>query len=732
MFSFSFLPLLYSFSLLFACFQRIDGNIVKTRSFGSREKEAFFNLSVKVLKSQATGAEPLKDSYYAVKLLKESSSKANTEKENKDLLTKVCENADSKLRSVDSKAKGIVTLSDIAYSTLIVAEFEECKEINPLVESSIKSIVKNEILPRMDSGSFTQRYYAMLTATLLYTFETDDELKKKLETSMKKLLKFVNGNDGTVKEISSTSNVSSNTLNSYKLLDILNRVSPVLETSKSMKKAVEKMIQLLPSEDPSEDQSGKSTDPMVYPLLFSLLSPGNKDKGNGYSFDNRLENMTVLSTVASLLVDLLETDNIENAYKISNALLALPGKDIPVITCITPVITIEQSSLEFKVTDLYGDAFLDDKKVEVKAENFIRAPKATDDILGGAKVLYQDSKEKDTFTLKLNDITEFSAGIYIIKLLINDKYNARKLLQVMDTNTSLDDLCSLSLKMNGKTYSASNGENKANLLPQKTIEASLQEILRFKLTCMSTPPQQLVIKFSTKDNSIYYPLLRAKGRYELESSLHLGEQADLFDYNSGVYSVSIIVGDITWEPEEIYLGSFKIDFGPKPKESFALYEKPLLYHSDVSLEPMPIIEHQFRQPEKRASLIVSYFFTGINIFLTFIFLVSCLTIGQGNVKKVFDLDAFGKISGFFFFLCLGAFLFLYGMYWYMLRMITTLKIASGLSIMTLFSSHFLLTKLLNIAEEEKDGHNEDLHKAPLEKASTETSGQKQKNKKSKS
>ena len=422
---------------------QVVGNIVKTRSFGPQENEALVNLSLKVLKSD-TSSYTLKDSYYAIKLLKES--KTNTEQENKKLITSICESAGKNLKS---NSGNMIHLSDIAYSTLIVSEFKECKESNtnnnPLDDSTIKSNIKSQILSKMDSGPFTERDYAILTATILYNIggETEDELKKKIESSVKRLVKFLNVNDGTVKEKSSMANETSNTLNSYKLLDILNRVSTIMETTKTMKKAADKMLQLLPLKDSAEDVSGEITDPMVYPLLLSLSSSesgtGNSNN-NGYSSHN-LEDIARVTEIASLLVDLLDTNNIENAYKISNALLTLPGKKIPVVTCITPTITIEESSLQFTVTDLYGDAFTEDGKIEVKAENLIRAPKATDDVLGETKVLNKDSKAKSTFALNLLEINDFSAGVYIIKLLINGKYSARKLLQVMETNTSLDDLC---------------------------------------------------------------------------------------------------------------------------------------------------------------------------------------------------------------------------------------------------------------------------------------------------
>lgn len=60
---------------------------------------------------------------------------------------------------------------------------------------------------------------------------------------------------------------------------------------------------------------------------------------------------------------------------------------------------------------------------------------------------------------------------------------------------------------------------------------------------------------------------------------------------------------------ETDLGTLTLSFPPKPKPTFPLYTRPLLHESDISLVPMPVIEHQFRVPEKRPTPIIPAFFT---------------------------------------------------------------------------------------------------------------------------
>lgn len=165
--------------------------------------------------------------------------------------------------------------------------------------------------------------------------------------------------------------------------------------------------------------------------------------------------------------------------------------------------------------------------------------------------------------------------------------------------------------------------------------------------------------------------------------LNLGARAKDFESTSGVYDVSLVIGDssiannILWKVASVKL-SFTSIAKPTPIWFGATWTK-------VHYGRKPEITHVFRSPEKRPPTVVSDTFTFLVTVLPF-FLLAALWARIG-----INLNGFKpSLSGLIFFSSLGAIFTLYFFFWVQLDMFTTLKYLSGLGTITFLSGHSLL------------------------------------------
>lgn len=115
-----------------------------------------------------------------------------------------------------------------------------------------------------------------------------------------------------------------------------------------------------------------------------------------------------------------------------------------------------------------------------------------------------------------------------------------------------------------------------------------------------------------------------------------------------------------------------------------------------SRAPKPEIIHQFREPEKRPSRIVSDVFTGLCIVPILILFVLWSKLGINISNFSFNL------SGIIFFLSFGAILSLFGLFWYQLNMFETLRLLIPLAVVTFFfGNRFLRSVARKQAEHKK-------------------------------
>lgn len=161
--------------------------------------------------------------------------------------------------------------------------------------------------------------------------------------------------------------------------------------------------------------------------------------------------------------------------------------------------------------------------------------------------------------------------------------------------------------------------------------------------------------------------------------LDIYSKAKEFDYASGLYEVSLIIGDaviinpFVWKVGEISL-TFPVNPNP-PKP----VEDPFV--------PKPEIRHLFREQEKRPSSIVSNTFTGLVVVPLLIMFIMWFKLGANLSNFPFSLSAI------LFHIGLGAIFVLFGLFWLKLNMFTTLKYLSGIGTVTFLSGHSLLNRL---------------------------------------
>jgi len=137
------------------------------------------------------------------------------------------------------------------------------------------------------------------------------------------------------------------------------------------------------------------------------------------------------------------------------------------------------------------------------------------------------------------------------------------------------------------------------------------------------------------------------------------DEVEKFAYQSGVYSVSLIIADPSAStPINVVIGTVDVKLPAKVVPSHPLYAKSLLYSSDVTLEPLPEIVHLNRPPAKQASKLMSTVFSALTALPLLCFVVYALSL---HFSLAISLSALISVAG------LGLSLLLYVSYWFALE-----------------------------------------------------------------
>merc|ERR1719356_721184 len=104
---------------------------------------------------------------------------------------------------------------------------------------------------------------------------------------------------------------------------------------------------------------------------------------------------------------------------------------------------------------------------------------------------------------------------------------------------------------------------------------------------------------------------------------------EAFDYESGTYEASLVVGDAAMKNPILHsLGKVDLLMSQKPEEQPpALYKKALLHESDTTMSALREIKHIMRPQDTRPPPTVSYGFTAMVILPSVLFLLYVLSHG---------------------------------------------------------------------------------------------------------
>jgi len=206
-----------------------------------------------------------------------------------------------------------------------------------------------------------------------------------------------------------------------------------------------------------------------------------------------------------------------------------------------------------------------------------------------------------------------------------------------------------------------------NLLSTDSISASssTSDIVHvgFKVTSdyATKAPHQAFVKYTHVETGVSSYFVGAESKisdseYKFKSAVNLIDEIETFLRKSGLYTVSILIGDTSGKSKEWILGSITLSFAPKETKILPLYTKSLLHTSDNTLEALPEIIHQNRPPSKRASYFTALVFTVISLVPLLALLGFFLTLNC-------ELSLLKAPSTFLFMLCLIGTILLYSSYW---------------------------------------------------------------------
>lgn len=189
---------------------------------------------------------------------------------------------------------------------------------------------------------------------------------------------------------------------------------------------------------------------------------------------------------------------------------------------------------------------------------------------------------------------------------------------------------------------------------------------------------QAFIKLTHKESSaeIIYVAEAANSKLYM-FDLDLGQAAQDFNSKSGLYSVSVILGDaVITNPTSWHAADIEINF---PEDGSS--KEAGLYSAK------PEIRHLFREPEPRPSAIVSNAFTLLCLSPILIMLALWLKLGVNCSNFPASLAAVGFHVG------LASIFLLYTYFWLELNMFQTMKYLTVLGVITFLCGNSLLASI---------------------------------------
>ena len=199
-----------------------------------------------------------------------------------------------------------------------------------------------------------------------------------------------------------------------------------------------------------------------------------------------------------------------------------------------------------------------------------------------------------------------------------------------------------------------------NTLPFLSVSASEFDNFHvaFSIAPSNLKMHQAFVRFTNLDLGEEVVFICRDNAGYMHTSISLGVESESFSYASGVYTVSILVGDTrALAAVEWIIGSVALSFPSKPVRSHPLYAKSLLHTSDYTLKALPEIVHKMRPPAERASFFVSSLFTFLTLLPLVVFIVFVCSL-KLNTNRL------NSLSSILFLCCVALAILLYSGYWF--------------------------------------------------------------------
>lgn len=365
---------------------------------------------------------------------------------------------------------------------------------------------------------------------------------------------------------------------------------------------------------------------------------------------------------ATYLLNRRTVQNPRGAVALVEALQALASSSVsPVsITLIgPPYVTTIKPELRIQISDVFGQP-LKQAPTPVVAQS---ATRIKDDVVVLSKQPLTKGKTQTEFTLPLT----IDPGHYKIAVSAG-AHSTSITVRVMGPVTI-------------KSFEIGLGDTDGTAA---TKLVKLQQPNQLTTTLQADSSQHLIVKFSL-DRAVHQTFLKlSSGKREIifvaekdnsqmyKIEVNLAQQLA----NSGVFAMELILGDsIMSNSVQWNIGKLELKLGSA--------EQPPT--TNVSRGPKPVIEHLFRQAEKRPPQVFSMFFTGLCAAPLLLLFILWGKIGI-NMKN-FSMTAIP------FHLGLGGILSLFGLFWLKLDMFTTCGWLIPLAMFTFLSGNRLLRKI---------------------------------------
>ena len=356
------------------------------------------------------------------------------------------------------------------------------------------------------------------------------------------------------------------------------------------------------------------------------------------------------------------------------------------------------------------------------------------------------SKEKPILTIKVTNVMGKSLGTGFSVLIESESFSSKKTLNAVQGDSTLFALNMLETQVKPGPHNLSisvyqtktdfpwvghlNNQVKV-ILMTKVLVQDLQIGVRdedhslLKMVPLTYPKshqkvfdidyqQKLLIQFSLKDatssefmrpHQVFIQLLNSETDQEIiyvietESSngnvykfdFNTAFRAKDFGHTSGLYHISLMCGDaIISNPFVWKLASARITFPSEEAKTNTMFSKAPWMTTHYS--PKPVINHLFREKEKRPPTLLSDTFTVLVTLPLFILLIFWFKLGANFYYFSFTL------SSILFHLGLGSIFTLFILFWFKLNMFTTIKYLLALGLVTFLTGHRTLRNLASIKE----------------------------------